>query len=307
MTTVIVGRRRLEISNPDKVLFPDDGITKAELADYYRAVAPVMLPQVRDRPLMLQRFPHGIGRPGFVQKEASHFPDWISRIEVAKQRGTVTHVVANDAATLVYLADQACITLHPWLSRGDRLRFPDQLIFDLDPSSDDLAPVVAGAGALRGLLLELTLTPFVKTTGSRGLHIVVPLARSADFDTVRRFAGDVATVLIARDPDALTLEGRKENRRGRVYVDIQRNAYAQTAVAPYSVRALTGAPVAAPLFWEELDEPNFHPRRHTLRTMASRMSERGDPWARMFRRARSLREAQRRLERIQRTLAAEPA
>jgi bifunctional non-homologous end joining protein LigD len=210
----------------------------------------------------------------------------------------VTQVVPGDVPTLVYLANQACITPHPWLSRADRLDHPDQLIIDLDPSTTDFTPVRAGAWALRSLFIELGLTPFVKTTGSRGLHVVVPLDRSADFEAARAFARGVAEVLCESDPEVFTLEWRKDNRHGRVYVDIGRNAYAQTAVAPYAVRPLPHAPVAAPVRWEELDDTGFHPRLHTLRSVPARVADAGDPWAGMGRRARSLRDPILRLERM---------
>ena len=299
MTAPAAGRRRVEISNPDKVLFPDDGITKAELVDYYSVIGPTMLPHVRGRPLMMERYPNGIAGHRVVQKEVpSHFPEWIARVAIPKKGGTVTQVVPGDVATLVYLANQACITPHPWLSRADMIDHPDQLVIDLDPSTTDFTPVRAGAWALRSLFIELGLTPFVKTTGSRGLHVVVPLDRSADFETARAFARGVAEVLCESDPDVFTLEWRKDNRRGRVFVDLGRNAYAQTAVAPYALRPLPHAPVAAPVRWEELDDAGFGPRLHTLRSVPARVADAGDPWAGMGRRARSLREPIRRLERM---------
>ena len=297
MTIITVGRRRVEVSNPDKVLFPDDGITKAELAEYYAAIADVMVPYVRGRPAMLQRFPDGITRSGFVQKEvASQTPDWVHVVEIAKQRGTVNQLTIDTPATLVWLADQACVTPHVWLSRTDRIDSPDHLIFDLDPPGDDPAAVRSAALMVRELLRELGMDPFVKSTGSRGVHVVTVLDRTSPFDEVRRFARDVARVLVARDPRALTLEHHRSKRGGRVYLDITRNAYAQTVVAPYAVRALQGAPVAAPLRWEELEDGNFHPRRDTLRTVVDLVHRHGDPWTGMGRHARSLRTPRRVLD-----------
>jgi bifunctional non-homologous end joining protein LigD len=281
------------------VLFPADGITKVELAAYYRDIGPAMLPHVRHRPLMLERYPDGIERHRIVQKEVpGHFPDWIDRVAVPKKGGTVTHAMADDVGSLVYLANQACIALHTWLCRADKLDRPDQVIIDLDPPADEFAPAVTGARILREVFGELGLVPFVKTTGSRGLHVVVPITRSASTGEVRAFAWDVAAVLVARDPEAFTVEARKAPREGRLYVDVLRNGWAQNAVAPYSVRPLPGAPVAAPLRWEELDEDAFHPRMHTLRTAVSRVEQSGDPWAGMARSARSLREPRRRLQRM---------
>jgi bifunctional non-homologous end joining protein LigD len=287
------GRRTVEISRHDKPLFPC-GITKGDLARYYVAVARAMVPHVRDRPLNLERYPDGIGGARIIQQRvAEHFPSWINRVTVPKQGGTVTHVVACDAATLAYLANQACVTLHAWLSRADRLDRPDRLVFDLDPP-DGLADVRGAAQVVGALLRELGLEPFVMATGSRGFHVTVPLRRSAGFDTVRAFARDVGRLAVARDP-RLTLEQRRAARGGRIFVDVMRNAYAHTAVAPYSVRARPGAPVATPLRWDELSHPGTRPDSWTLRTVPERLEREGDPWAGMASSARSLGEPRRRL------------
>ncbi|WP_030294821.1 non-homologous end-joining DNA ligase [Streptomyces katrae] len=286
------GRRTVGIGRPGKVLFPDDGITKADLADYYRTVAPRMLPHLRGRPLMLERHPDGIDGPAFMQKDVpDHFPDWIHRVELPKEDGTVTYAVCDDTATLLHLADQACTTPHRFLSRADRPDHPDRLVFDLDPPGDDFALVRRAAHALHELLDELGLPSLLMTTGSRGLHVIVPLDRGAPFGDVRTFARGVAEVLEARDPGRFTTEPRKKARHGRLYLDIQRNAYAQTAVAPYAVRARPGAPVAAPLPWDVLDDPDLTARRWTL-TGADRLLA-DNPWQdpprpRSLGRARSL-------------------
>lgn len=300
------GRRTVEFSNPGKVLFPEDAITKADLVAYYVRMAPLIVPHTRGRPAMLHRFPDGIARPGFYQKDVSdHFPAWVRRVEVAKRGGTVVHPLPDDAATLAYLAGQASVTLHCWTSRADRLDRPDQLIFDLDPSAPgDPGGAAAGAGfavavdtarRLRDLLGELGLAAFVKTTGSKGLHVVSPLVRRHGYDAVGAFAAGVAELLARRDPDRLTTEFLTRERRGRLYLDVARNRRAQTAVVPYAVRALPGAPVATPVAWAELDDASFGPRRWTLRTVAERAEAAGDPWAGMRRRARSLSEPGRRL------------
>ncbi|MEW1892768.1 non-homologous end-joining DNA ligase [Streptomyces sp. NBC_00523] len=273
----MTARKIPEISRPDKVLFPDDGLTKADLAGYYRTVARRMLPHLRDRPLMLERFPDGIGGQGFMQKDVpGYFPDWIHRVELPKEDGTVTYPIADDTATLVYLAGQASVTPHRFLSRADRPHHPDRLVFDLDPPGDDFAPVREAALGLHGLLDELELPSLVMTTGSRGLHVVVALDRRDDFDAVRGFARAVADALVTRHPDRFTTEARKKARGGRLYLDVQRNAYAQTAVTPYAVRARPGAPVAAPLAWEDVDDPALDARRWALRD-ADALADR-NPW-----------------------------
>ncbi|MFD7747511.1 non-homologous end-joining DNA ligase [Streptomyces sp. NPDC059698] len=289
-----VGRRTVVIARPDKVLFPADGITKAALADYYRLVAGAMVPHLRGRPLMMERYPDGVEGPSFMQKEVpDHFPDWFHRVELPKADGTVTYAVCDEPAALVYLAGQACVTPHRFLSRADRPDRPDRMVFDLDPSDDDFGSVRTAALSLRGLLDELELPSAVMTTGSRGLHVVVPLDRRADFDKVRDLARRISGLLAARAPDALTTAPRKEARGGRLYLDVQRNAYAQTAVAPYAVRARPGAPVAAPLAWDEVEDGRIHARSFTVASMADRIDE--DPWKHAFGRPRSARAAARRL------------
>jgi bifunctional non-homologous end joining protein LigD len=296
---VRVGRRTVEVHRPDKVLFPGgDGAkeyTKADLVDYYRSVAPYLLPQLRGRPLMLERHPDGVDGPRFMQKNTpDHYPEWIARAEVAKEGGTVTHVVCDDTATLLYLADQACITLHRWLSRITRLNCPDQLVLDLDPPGTDFAPVREAAGWARDLFDRLRLPSAPMTTGSRGLHLVVPLNGRHDFDEVRAFAHDLAEVLAAEHPDQLTTAVRKEDRGDRLFLDVGRNAYAQTAVAPYTVRALPGAPVAMPITWDQLDDPGVDARRWTIADAVDQA--RTDPWGGLPSRGRALGPARRRLD-----------
>lgn len=296
MTTRRYGRYVVETSRDEKRLFSDPELTKRDLADYYEAIAGAMLPHLRDRAVVMQRFPDGIGSEGFYQKQVGgHFPKWIATTRVSTREGSQELVVCRNRATLVYLADQAVTTLHAWLSRIDRPDHPDQLVFDLDPPDDDFSRVRRAAFQLRDLLDELELPGFLKLTGSSGLHVVVPLDRSEPFDPVRAFARDAAALLAARHPDALTTEQRKNKRRGRLYLDVGRNAYGQTAVAAYAVRPLRGAPVAAPITWEELGRRGLHARSHTVRNVLRRLAQREDPWKGMARRARSLEPARRRL------------
>ncbi|AGB23359.1 DNA polymerase LigD, polymerase domain protein [Mycobacterium sp. JS623] len=289
----------VEITHGKRVLFPDDGITKEELAGYYAAVADVMVPHLKGRPLTLWRYPRGIGQHGFVQQDfGGALPDWMGSAEVTKQGGNVVHPVADSRDALVWLANQNCITPHTWLSRRDRLDEPDLIVFDMDPSTTDFAPVRAAARACADALRDLGLTPYLKTTGSRGLHVVVPISRGSDFDTVRQFSRDVAELVVADDPGHRTLEQRKDKRGDRVYLDIMRNAYAQTAVAPYAVRARRGAPVSTPLEWEELNSRGMRPDRFALRDVPKRIAEQGDPWADMRKHARSLSRPTQRLSKV---------
>ncbi|WP_030346750.1 non-homologous end-joining DNA ligase [Streptomyces sp. NRRL S-1022] len=300
--TIRAGRRTVEIQRPGKVLFPGRGgtgqYTKGDLADYYRSVAPYLLPHLRGRPLTLERCPDGIDGPRFWQKNTpEHYPDWITRVQVAKEGGTVTHVVCDDTATLLHLAGQACVTLHRWLSRTDRAggpHHPDRLVFDLDPADDDFTAVRDAAHRMRELLDDLGLPAAPMITGSRGLHLVVPLDGRHDFDEVRRFAHDVAALAASRAPDRLTTAARKQDRAGRLYLDVQRNGYAQTAVAPYTVRARPGAPVAVPLAWKQVDDPALDARRWSITDAVDQA--RTEPWGDLPHRGRSLAPARRRLD-----------
>ncbi len=287
---VRAGRRSIPISHADRVVFPEAGLTKLDLARHYADVARVMVPHVRGRPLALESFPQGVGGEGYFLKEAPrHFPDWIATAEVPKREGgTVRHVLANDAATLVYLAGQNVVTPHVWTSRVNRLERPDRLVFDLDPSTRRFGEVRAAALRLGGLLRGLGLEPFAMTTGSRGLHVTVPLRRTADFSAVHAFARDVARALVAEDPDGLTVEFTRDKRGERIFVDVNRTRYGQHAVAPYAVRPLPTAPVATPLRWEELDDPGLDPRGWTVSTIGARLADGGDPWRGIAGHARSI-------------------
>jgi bifunctional non-homologous end joining protein LigD len=275
--------RPITISNPSKVLFPDDGITKGELVDYYARIAERMLPQVRDRPLHMNRFPDGIGGIAIQQKRVpDSFPEWIRRATLERrQGGTITHVLIDDAATLVYLANYNMITAHVWLSRAAAPEQPDQVMFDLDPAGEDFRLVRRTALSLRDALMAIGLAPFVKTSGSRGLHVVAPITVSVGFEEAHLFADAIAQRVAAADPDNLTTEFIKQRRAGRLFIDVNRNAYAQTAVAPYAVRARRGAPVAVPLDWAEVESDRLRPDGVTIRTVWDHLRDRADPWERM--------------------------
>lgn len=293
-------RDGFEITHPEKVLFPDDGITKGELAAYYEAVAPVMLPHIKGRPITMERFPAGIGKKGFLQKNVEKgFPAWLERVEVPKNDGTVNHPIVTDTRSLLWLANQNSITPHVWTSRAPKLYHPDICVFDLDPSVDDQPDVLrAAAVALRELLDELGLPSWVKTSGSKGFHIVVPIDAVARFGEVEGFAHAVGGTLVARYPKELTQEFHKKDRRGRILVDTGRNGYSATFAAAYAVRAKPGAPVSAPCTWEELIRGEVSPRTFTLRNMPERVDEVGDLWADMRKRGRSIARAARKLEKI---------
>jgi len=291
----------VEVSKPEKVLFPATeaakAVTKLDLATYYARIADVMLPHMVGRPVNMQRFPDGIEASAFYEKKVpSHFPEWIHTVEVDTADGPQRQVVVSDTRSLVYLAQQACITPHTWLSRDKDLRHPDQLVFDLDPSDagpDTLAKVRRATRMVGELLDDLGLAAYVKTTGSRGYHVLVPLRPAADFDEVRAFARACAERLVEMAPDLLTLEARKKNRGDRVLVDIMRNGYGQTAVPAYAVRARPGAPVSTPIEWAELSRVT--PAQHTTTSVHRRLARRSDPWADLHRHRQGLARARKRL------------
>lgn len=272
---------RVPLSNPDKVLFPDDGITKAELADYYERVAEVMVPHTADRPMNLWRWNKGIAHDVVIQQALPKgAPEWVARCEVPRRKGgDITHGMINDAETLRWLAQQNCITPHVWNARCDRRERPDRIVFDLDPTGDDFGEIRRAALAVAERLREVGLVPFAKLSGSRGIHVVAPLKRTREADEVRAASQVLADRLAAEHPDTLTTEWRKEKRDGKILVDVARNTYGQTVVAAYAVRALPGAPVSAPVTWDEVADPALTAHAFTVRTIDARLKAVGDPWA----------------------------
>ena len=280
-------------------MFPEDGISKGDLAAYYEAVADVMLPHLRGRPLTMERYPAGIGKKGFWQKDVSKgFPDWLERVKVPKKDGFLHHPIINDKQSLMWVTNQNTITQHVWISRVPELYYPDICVFDLDPSRDDLKAVQSAALGLRDLLEELGLPSWVKTSGSKGYHIVVPLDGKTEMSEVEHFANTVGRVFVSLAPDHLTQEFNKVDRKGRIYIDTGRNGYSATFAAAYTVRAKNGAPVSAPCTWEEVEKGKVAPNSFTLRNMPARVKKVGDLWADMLKKRRSLTRAAAKLKRM---------
>ena len=297
VATLRAGRYRVEIARPGKLLFPDDGISKLDLAEYQLGVASTALPYLRGRPVAMERFPDGVGGGRFYQKAVNgSLPNWMRTARVRKRGGSLTQVVIENAATMVSLADQAAITTHLWLSRVDRPDQPDQLVFDLDPPEGAFDAARRTAIELRGLLDDLGLPSYAKTTGGKGIHVLVPLDRRRDFEEVRAFASDVAEVLERRRPEELTTAVSRSKRGRRLFLDVGRNAYAQHAVAPYSPRARPGAPVATPLDWSEVEDRRLTPERFGMGSVLRRLERDGDPWPSL--RGRSLTTPIRRLDEL---------
>ncbi|MCB1109374.1 MAG: non-homologous end-joining DNA ligase [Chlamydiia bacterium] len=268
-----------EITNADKILFPKDKLTKGDLIVYYETVASRMIPLIKERPISMKRYPDGIKKGGFIQKQVSdYFPDWIRTKAVKrKEKGTIKMLVCNNKDTLRYLVNQACVTPHIWQSTLDALKTPNRMVFDLDPPGKNFSLVIEGAKFLREVLQhDFKLKSYVMTTGSKGLHVIVPLKPQHSFEEVREFAKEVGQVLVEEDPAHYTLNPRKSGRRSKLFIDYLRNGYAQTSVAPYAVRALDGAPVAMPLSWNELTA-RLSPQTFTLKTIKRRLAK-ADPW-----------------------------
>jgi len=283
------------ITHPEKVLFPDDGITKGDLCDYYQAVAPFMVPHIAGRPITMERFPAGIDKKGFIQKDVSKgFPDWLQRVAVEKRQGEpgelVHYPLVTDERSLLWLANQNSITPHVWTARVPKLHHPDVFVVDLDPSADDPKALRAAVLAVRDLLNELGLPSLVKTSGSKGFHVVVALDGKADYDSVWRFGHGAGALLVKRHPELFTQEFIKADRAGRILVDTGRNLAGATFAAVYAVRPKPGAPVSAPCTWDEIESGRVGPRTFTLRTMAKRLADAGDLWRGVERQAQSLRE-----------------
>ena len=280
-------------------MFPGEGITKGDLAAYYEAVAPLILPHLIGRPLTMERYPQGIGAKGFWQKDVSKgFPEWLQRVEIPKKDGVVNYPVVTDQRSLMWVTNQNTITQHIWISRLPDLNFPDLCVFDLDPSKDDVKSVRGAAVGLRDLLAELGLPSWVKTTGSKGFHIAVPIDGKTPMGTVVRFANAVGAFFVTLAPNQLTQEFSKVDRRGRIYVDTGRNGFSATFAAAYTVRARPHAPVSAPCTWEEIERGEIKPDTFTIKNMPARVARMGDLWADMRKRGRSLKQPMEKLSKL---------
>jgi len=272
----------IDVSHLDKVLFPKSGITKEELVTYYNNISSMVLPLYENRPLTMQRCPDGIDKQNFIQKGVpDYFPPWIDRYKLTKEKGTIEQVLVNNAATMAYLANQACITFHLGLSQVDKIHYPNYLIFDLDPSIEDIVLLKKVVKYVKELIDHLELKGFIKTTGSRGFHIYIPLKREHTFEKVHDFAKVFATYLSKKYPQEITIEQSKSKREKRVLIDYARNSYGLSVVAPYSIRAIEGAPIATPLDWEELKDKDLTSQSYNIKNIFERLKMKKDPWREM--------------------------
>jgi bifunctional non-homologous end joining protein LigD len=296
---IAVGGQVVNVSNPDKELYPDEGVTKADMVEHYRTVAAAMLPHLKGRPLTLLRHPEGIGVEGFFQRHRmDYFPDWVRTERLPKSDGTVSDaIICDNEATLVYLAAHGVFEFHIRPATVDDLTHPDRFVVDIDPPGPvPVATLRRIARLTRDIYLALGLTPYVQATGGRGFHIVAPLDRSADFRFVRDLAGDLTALMAASEPDLLTVQLRINKRGDRIFLDANRNARGHTFIAPYSLRARPGANVAVPLDWSELSRAA--PAGHTIATVRRRLARKADPWSTMDEHAASAGEARERLDAI---------
>ena len=298
---ITLNKHEITLTNLAKILFPKSGITKLALVEYYQQIAPQMLPFMHDRALSLLRFPEGVAGQKFFQKKTpDYFPTWIKRARVALKTidNFDEYSVCNNLETLVYLANYVCVP-HLWLSKIDKLNYPNRLIFDLDPGTkDSFAQIQTLALALHQFLLILGLKPFAMLTGSSGMHVVVPIKRTKDFEAVRSFAKSVALLFVKQNPDLYTLEIRIEQRKERVFIDTLRNSYGATAVAPYAVRDQEGAPVATPITWDEVADAGLASQRYNLNNIFAKLATAPNPWLDFEKSAVSLTESIKKLAKI---------
>lgn len=268
----------ITLSHLNKLLFAQSGITKKDVVTYYQKIAPFLLPHVHNHLIVMQRFPEGIAQEGFYQKQIpGYFPSWIKRKKINLQKkDTQTLVLIDDSATLIYLANQAVLVFHSWLSSSEKINYPDKMVFDLDPQENSLRELRFGAKKLKAILEKHGLTPFLMTTGSRGYHVVVPLIPVHSFEKVRTFARTICQELANAYPDRFTTEINKSKRKKRIFLDYLRNSFGQTSVVCYSLRALEGAPIATPISWAELSKTK--PQQYSIKNIFRRLARKQDPW-----------------------------
>jgi bifunctional non-homologous end joining protein LigD len=276
---------RVTLTNPDRILYPRDGYTKQDIADYYDAVAEPMIAALRDRPLSLEHWNQGIDKSTwFHQNMGKEAPDWLTLVETPTRTGkraTVQHLVVDNRDALRYLAQMSALTVHMWHSRGERLDEPDWILFDLDPAKGKgIEQAIEAALVMRKVLEQLNLPSVPKTSGKRGIHLFVPIQAGYTHEDANAFACTLAAAVTAKVPE-MTVERSLAKRRGRLYLDCEQNAYGKTVVAPYSPRAIDGAPVSAPLKWSEITK-KLDPLKYTIKTMPKRLDKVGDLFADVF-------------------------
>jgi bifunctional non-homologous end joining protein LigD len=295
-----VTARTVNLSSPDRVLFPEDGVTKGDVFDYYRAVGATLVPHLRERPFTMKRYPHGIYGEVFFQKQApKHLPDWIPtrRFTTHPREGgsrLVDFALVNSAEAVLFMVQNNCIDMNAWYSRVDKPHRPDFVLFDLDPPEGEFELAIEVAHLINDLLDEVELPGYVKTSGADGIHVVAPITRRSTFEQTYQFAERASRLLERRHPGKLTTQWLKKKRQG-VLVDHRQNGWGKTIASVYSVRPKPGAPVSTPLHWEELT-PDVRPRDFTMAVVLERIEQHGDLFAPVLEDPRPLAPAARRLD-----------
>jgi bifunctional non-homologous end joining protein LigD len=274
--------KEINITHDDKIYYPRAEITKGQIIDYYLSVSKLILPYLKDRPLTMFRAPDGLKKAGFFQKNAGdYFPSWIAtkKIKHRHQEGSTNHVLCNDQATLIYLVDQGCLEFHIWLSQINHPDKPDRIVFDLDLPKESFAKVKKAALDLKSLLDNLDIPAFLMTTGSKGLHVVIPIQVKFGYAEVRQYALKIIDLFIKKHPKGYTRQSKKSGREDKVYLDYLRNAFAQTHICPFSTRVREGAPIAVPISWEDLQKKGFHSGYYNVQNAGkSFLRRKKDPW-----------------------------
>jgi bifunctional non-homologous end joining protein LigD len=296
-----INGHQVELSNLGKVFYEEAEVTKGDMIEYYEKIYPVMKPHIADRPLTLHRYPDGIHGENFYQKETpDDLPDYVETVEIEKkENGSQQQLICNNKARLIYLANLATIEFHVWLSLSDKLYYPDKLVFDLDPPSENFETVREAAFDLRDIMNEINIKPYIMTTGSDGLHLAALFKRKQTFNAMRDLAKNISNKLTSNYPNKYTTEIRKDRRMGRLFLDVARNAYAQTSVAPYSLRARKECSVATPLDWDELHDPDLHSRTYTIKNIFRRLGHKDDPWKDFYESPNSLKDVKEKIEALQ--------
>ena len=276
-----VGKITLHLTNQKKIYFPDDGLTKGDIVNYYNEISDIILPYLKNRPQSLNRFPNGINGPSFFQKDfdVDKIPSWLKTTKVKSDSKSdyIDYLLCNDRATLLYMANLGCIELNPWNSTIKNPENPDWMVIDLDPEKVDFKKVAETAAEIRKILESLEVESYCKTSGSRGLHIYIPLAAKYDYESVKIFARFIATTIHHQIPEITSIERTVSKRQNKIYLDYLQNNRSQTLAAPYSVRPKPGATVSTPLEWSEVNG-NLSPGQFTIKTILKRIDRKGDLW-----------------------------
>jgi bifunctional non-homologous end joining protein LigD len=298
----VAEERTVRLSSPDRVLFPDDGITKGDLFEYYEQVGPAIVPHLKDRPFTMKRYPHGITQQAFFQKQAPRgMPDWIPTRQFRtwpREGGSrlVDFPLLNSTEAVLWMVQMNCVDMNAWYSRVDKPERPDFVLFDLDPPDDGFELAIEVAHLIRELLDELELPGYVKTSGADGIHVVAPITRRSTFEQTYAFAERAARLLEQRHPGKVTTEWLKKKRQG-VLVDHRQNGHGKTIASVYSVRPKPGAPVSTPLRWDELS-PGLRPRDFSMAVALDRIAQHGDLFSPVLDEPQPLAPAAARLERL---------